>query len=159
MHSHLPENGGQHDDWQLAAVMRMKDDDGQIQRTPASGGKQPQLSAVVASDRAPAPQDGAGAVMRMPSRPPALEGIRIPSRSTQARRLVVDLYGACPHLGRQPGAAAIAPCAECGKPGHYSDPEAGEWWCKKPRPHLDYAPWTHEGPWPAVSAPAVAAGP
>ena len=44
-------------------------------------------------------QDGAGAVKNS-ARPPALVGVRIPSRSENARQLVVGVYEENPHLQR-----------------------------------------------------------
>lgn len=56
-------------------------------RTPAAAGMD-----------ARAIQNAARAVTTM--RPEPLRGVRVPSRSMPARRLVVQLYEACPHLSR-----------------------------------------------------------
>lgn len=58
-----------------------------------------QLSAIQGRQLSTTPLADAGAVKV--DRPPALVGLRIPSRSQHARNLVVALYQTCGHLGRQ----------------------------------------------------------
>ena len=79
--------------------MSMEDDAGQIGRYADNGGPEAKLSALSGAGRAVVAQGGSGSV-KISARPPALVGVRIPSRSENVRQLVVRVYEENLHLHR-----------------------------------------------------------
>ena len=79
--------------------MSMEDDAGQIGRYADNGGPEAKLSALSGAGPVVVAQDGSGSV-KITARPPALVGIRIPSRNENARQLVVRVYEENAHLQR-----------------------------------------------------------
>lgn len=79
--------------------MSMEEDGRQIGSGAENGDNQPKLSTVRALGGLPAAQAAAAAV-KIDTRPPALQGVRIPSRNENARQLVARIYEENPHLQR-----------------------------------------------------------